>query len=66
MAEFPIYNTRSMCTKFHLDISVLTKVTACTDRRTDGQTVSYPDFNLSLHSDHLHIYYPISGSIGFG
>ena len=64
----PIYNTnrltvpRNMSTKFHKDISIFTQVTACTDGRTDRQS---PNFNSSLHPDHLYIHYSISNSISF-
>ncbi len=51
---------KNMCTKFHKDISIFTQVTACTDGRMDGRTDSYPDFNLSLHPNHLYIYNSIS------
>ena len=53
----PICNTnrltvpRNMSTKFHKDISIFTQVRACTGGRTD----SYPDFNSSLHPDHLYL-----------
>ena len=33
--------------------------------RTDGRTDSHPDFNSSLHPNHLYIYNPISNSISF-
>ena len=51
------------------DISVFTQARACRDGRmdgrTDGRTDSHPDFNSSLHPDHLYIYNPISNSISF-
>ena len=58
---------RNMGTKFHKDILIFTQVTACTGRQTDGRTDSHPDFNSSLHSDHLYIYIynPISNLISF-
>ena len=31
--------------------------------QTDGRTDSHPDYNSSLHSDHLYIHNPISNSI---
>ena len=33
--------------------------------QTDGRTDSHPDFNSSLHPDHLYIHNPISKSISF-
>ena len=50
----------NMCTKFHKDISIFTQVTACIDGRTD----SHPDFNSSLHRDHLYTG-QVKSSFGF-
>ena len=61
----PSHGTKKHVYQFHKDISIFTQVRACTVGQTDGRTDRHPDFNSSLHSDHLYIYNPISNSISF-